>query len=235
MSSAKASLATVAYVVAIAGIAVVAFVGPPWLVVVIVALVYLVPQIVPSRRMPTPPPGRSSPDTALRGDPYASEVIGRLKADGNTVTAVELGTGPAIVGYQTTFRLRWFATRLHLFTLVIDAPQLSVTTFDACVAEANRYVTSMRGPFHFFQGGSAVVTAVRSADVSDEAKARAISQPKKRWMLLSIPLIIDTATDRTYRYAGRRAWGAAYSSWLDERVSNVFPRAGRATPVNRRS
>ena len=210
--------ARVAYLTVIA-VAVVVGLYAPWWVLPGLLLVFVLPQVVPTRRMPTP-----AADVSPQEDGYLSDVVRRLKADGNTVTTVQLPSGQAIVGYQTAFRLKWFATRLHLFTMVVPAAQVSAATLKRSVEEAIAYAVGRRGVFHMLQGGTAVITAVVGADVSEDARNSALSPPKKRWMVLPVPLLVDSANDAQYMYTGRKLWGAAYTSWLDARVHNVFRR-----------
>jgi hypothetical protein len=75
-----------------------------------------------------------------------------------------------VVGYQSKFRLRWLATKLHLFTIVACAPAVTAELLQRITAESFSYANNMKGTFRGLQSGFAVVPAVVSEHVLPDAR-----------------------------------------------------------------
>jgi hypothetical protein len=136
---------------------------------------------------------------------------------------VPLPGGPALVGYQSKFRFRWVATKLHLFTVVIAVPEVTREILDSVTTQAIDYAKKKRGKLRGFQTGVAVIPIVAGSHVQPDARAAVEERPAKIFALILLPAIADLETAETYTYRGRLVFGAIYTAWLRERQKVVLP------------
>src|ERR1700677_2208559 len=122
---------------------------------------------------------------------YLEETRARLRRDGNEVAEVQFSGGPVVVGYQSKFRLRWLATKLHLFTIVACAPAVTAELLQRITAESFSYANNMKGTFRGLQSGFAVVPAVVSEHVLPDARQLVERRPAHHWAALTLPVVVD--------------------------------------------
>ena len=127
--------------------------------------------------------------------------------------------GPALVGYQSKFRLRWFATKLHLFTVVVPAPQATAPLLDDVIRQSIEYAKRTKGRLRGLQTGVAIIPALVAADVQSDARTAVEARPGRAWAAIALPTIVDLAAGETYLYRGRLIWGGIYGAWLRERIA----------------
>lgn len=153
---------------------------------------------------------------------YVEEVTHRLAKNGYSVSTVQLRCGNATVGYQSHFRLKWFATRLHFFVVLVSADHADAADLDGAIAESILYAKSRKGRWRGWQTAIAVAPIVVSRQVQAEARLAAESKPTKRWLVICLPVAIDLATHKRYMYRGPATWGRAYTSWLREQLDTLL-------------
>ena len=122
---------------------------------------------------------------------YVQEASERMRADGSSVSVVSLTGGPAVVGYQSRFRLRWMATKLHLFTVVVSVPQATIDVVSSVTAQGIDYAKKTKGKFRGFQSGVAVIPVVVAAEVLADARAAVETRPAKSFAVITLPAIVD--------------------------------------------
>ena len=148
---------------------------------------------------------------------YVEQAAERMRADGNDVGPVDLPVGRATVGYRSEFRVRWGATKLHLFIVVLPLPVATGEWLTALGRAAAEYAKATKGQLRGLQSGLAVIPALVASEVRPDAREAAEAKPGKEWAVFSLPTVVDLAASQTYTYRGRMVWGAAYASWLRER------------------
>jgi hypothetical protein len=112
-------------------------------------------------------------------DEFIASTISNLKTDGNTVTAVDLPSGPVTVGYQSKFRWLWFATKLNLFTVVATRPEATPESLAGLTSESIEYAKQTKGRLRGLQTGVAAMPILASNAVSPEAKDAVKARPVK--------------------------------------------------------
>jgi hypothetical protein len=157
-------------------------------------------------------------------DEYVQQIAQRLHADGSAVSTISLPGGPALVGYQSKFRLRWFATKLHLFTVAVSVPHLTPEVFDSVIGQAVAYAKHAKGALRGLQSGVAVIPIVVAAEVDPAARAVAEARPKRIFAVPLVPVIVDLKSAETFRYRGHIWLGVIYNGWLRQRLQAALPR-----------
>ena len=142
-----------------------------------------------------------------------------LAEDGNTVTNVLLPGGPSVVGYQKQFRLRWMATMLHVFTVVVSVPLATPEILHDVNVEAIAYAKRTKGRLRGLQTGVAVLPVVVAGRATAEGIEAAARRPPKDFAAITMPALVDLSTGRITRYDGRLVWGSIYTSWLRARLA----------------
>ena len=160
-------------------------------------------------------PGHSE---RVRAQEYVEAAAARMRADGSEVSHVQLPLGPAVVGYRSEFRLRWVATKLHLFTVVAPAAAATTDVVDRLGEQAIDYAKQAKGRLRGLQTGVAALPVIVSSEVDAAAIAAVESAPTKRFAAFVVPTIVDLSSGVVHRYRGRLVWGAIYSAWLHERL-----------------
>lgn len=159
----------------------------------------------------------------MQSEPYLKQVTELLAKDGNQVMPVQLDHFSGTVGYQSQFKWSWFATKLHLFTVVIYIPELNAAAFTAAVQEAAAYGLKMKGTLRGLQVGVAVTPIIVTQAVDTETQALASARPARGFAVVTTPVIVDITNAQTYTYTGKIIWGAAYTKWLRARLAAVLP------------
>jgi hypothetical protein len=154
---------------------------------------------------------------------YLEETRARLRRDGNEVAEVEFPDGPVVVGTQSKFRLRWLATKLHLFTVVACEPNATAELLARLTDDSLIYAVGMKGSFQGLGSGVGVIPALVSEHVLPDARQLAERRPAKHFAAFALPIVIDLSGDATYSYAGQ-IWGSmAYLPWARKRIAATLP------------
>jgi len=83
-------------------------------------------------------------------DEYLDAAAGRLRVDGADVSTLQMRGLTALVGYRSDFRWRWMATRLNLFTVLINVPSVTASELELFANEALDYAVSQKGKSRVF-------------------------------------------------------------------------------------
>jgi len=158
-------------------------------------------------------------------DEFLAATTANLKADGNTVTAVDLPSGPATIGYQGKFRWLWFATKLNLFTVVATRPEATADGLAGLVSESIGYAKQAKGRLRGLQTGVAAMPILASTVVSADAKASVKARPARGFAAILMPAVVDLSTGEAFYHEGRLVLGGVYTKWLRERMMRVLTRS----------
>jgi hypothetical protein len=153
---------------------------------------------------------------------YVDEATNRMAADGSAVSQILLPIGPAVVGYQSQFRLRWIATKLHLFTVVVAVPDATAETLQQATEQSVGYAKQTKGRLRGLQSGVAAIPVLVTERPTPDSIDAAESRPSKGWAAFTLPAIVALTSGRIHSFRGRTLWGGIYSAWLRERL-DVLP------------
>ena len=154
---------------------------------------------------------------------YIAETRQRLAGDGSVVSDETLPSGAVLVGYQSQFKIKWGATKLHLFTIVAAVPEATAGGFDLLVRESLAYAKREKGQLRGLQTGVAVIPALVGATAHPNARAAAEGRPPKEFAAMALPAIVDLAAGQVYSYQGKILIGAIYAGFLRERLQTTLP------------
>lgn len=150
---------------------------------------------------------------------YLSLVAERLQADGAEVTTEQFRGVPAVVGYRPQFKLRWMATRLNLFTVVLPAGRVTPEGIKQFSEEVLDFATSQKGRFRGLQNGVAAIPVQISSQVTPEAIELAQSKLIRRFSAFAWPAVVDLSTGKVHSHRGRVAVGGIYASWMRQQTA----------------
>lgn len=159
----------------------------------------------------------------MKPDAYLQAVSQMLTNDGNSVATVQLPSFNAVIGYQSSFKWRWLATKLHLFTVAVYIPELNASLYAQAIHEAADYAIKMKGKMRGFQSGVAVTVIIATQAVDTETITISSSRPAKGFAKLTTPVVVDLLQAKTYMYTGKVVWGAVYTAWLRQRMAACMP------------
>ncbi|MFF2852219.1 levansucrase [Streptomyces sp. NPDC058001] len=155
---------------------------------------------------------------------YLNSLAHRLAADGCAPHWVDWGGVPVLVGRREEFRLRWMATKLHLFTVAAAVPEITVPVVAAFTTQVERYCKSVKGGLPVgLQNGLGTFPVLVSERVDPAAVAWARQQQHTDFACLARPVVVDTARRMTAYYGGRPLIGYAYAAYMVRKGDLYFP------------
>jgi hypothetical protein len=146
----------------------------------------------------------------------------RLQADGSTVGTAQLPGGQAMLGQQAKFKVQWFATKLHLFTLVFPVPVVTAAVMDAFATDALQYAVNQKGQLRGLQVGVASIPVLVGDRVEPDAIEYAHDKLVRRFGAFAWPAAVDASTGATYSHQGAVYLGGIYSKWMRQRTRAVL-------------
>jgi hypothetical protein len=163
---------------------------------------------------------------------YLDDAAARLHADGSTTDSVTLPGGPALLGYQSSFRVQWMFTKMHLFTFVVSGPVVSAVALEHFAGDALEYAVQQKGQLRGLQIGVAAIAVLAGEHVEPEAAEFARQKILRRFGAFVWPAAVDLSTGETYSHRGPVVIGGVYSRWMRKRTAAVLG-AGTPAPVDR--
>jgi len=155
----------------------------------------------------------------MNAEKYLEGAKRRLQEDGSQVSWVQLPGGTALVGYQSKFRVRWAATKVHLFTVLCPTGVATDAQLAGLSRDAVAYAKATKGGLRGRQSGVAVIPALVADTVTEPARAAVAARPSRQFAAFLLPAIVDLSGGQTLSYQGPILWGALYASWLRARLS----------------
>lgn len=147
----------------------------------------------------------------------------RLQADGCEVTTEDWGGVPVLVGYRADFKLRWMATKLHLFTIAAPASMITCDAVEAFTTSALDYALDRKGQLRGMQSGVAVFPALVGTQIEPQALTWAQQKQRVRFAALARPVVVDASTGAAACFRGTAALGFVYSAHLRRKLDVYFP------------
>ena len=141
---------------------------------------------------------------------YIQKISKKILDDNLKVSNEEINGVKTIIGYKTEFRWSWFATKLHIFSIVGSVDKISKQDIDkyseACLKYGKRNMKGTRG----MQQGAVSFAVLASKNVEKEAKEWVQQIPPKHFALMEFPVIYDLKEDKLYYCEKTPTWGSIY-------------------------
>jgi hypothetical protein len=160
---------------------------------------------------------------AMTPSTYLDGLATRL-ADDNCDPQRQTWDGATVlVARRADFRLRWMASRLHLFVIASTAPEVTLDGIEQFMATATQYARDHKGGLPAgLQTGVAVMPALIS-DRVEPAAAWAMEKFRGLFACIQRPTIVDTSTGIVSQWRGVSALGAVFAEHLRRKGELYFP------------
>jgi len=159
----------------------------------------------------------------VAAEKYLKLVKDRLTDDGATTSEANVGGFSAVVGYRAQFRLRWLATRVHLFTVVASVPYVNSQRLQQFTNDVLDFGVKERGRFRGLQTGVGVIAALVSESVETEARMWATTDLVDRRGAFAWPALVDLSSGRISFHVGAVTRGGLYASWMRQQIETALP------------
>ncbi|MER7457913.1 levansucrase [Micromonospora sp. NPDC126480] len=154
---------------------------------------------------------------------YVEATGQRLQGDGCEVKTEDWGGVPVLVGYRSDFKLRWMATKLHLFTIAAPAALITASAVETFTNSALDYVLARKGQLRGLQNGVAVFPALVGTQIEPPASAWAQENQRVRFAALARPVVVDASTGTAACFRGNAALGFVFAAHLRRKLDTYFP------------
>lgn len=146
---------------------------------------------------------------------WNSEAASRLLANGYREVPISLPTRGARAFRRRDFRVRWFATSLHTFVVLAQAPTAEATDVRLYAEEAVHWAKKSKGGVpRGLQTGVAVLSVLTVDVARDAARREASRRPDKDFAALRLPVLVEIEPSRITTYSGAMVWGMVYTDFL---------------------
>ncbi len=157
---------------------------------------------------------------------YLRSVASRLSDAGAQVHTENVAGDEALVGYRADFRLKWFATKLHLFTVVRSVPTASAEALDRYSNDVLSFAVQRKGRFRGLQNGVAAIPVMVTLRAEPDATQWARERLVRRWSAFAWPVVVDLSTSQIGRHEGPVRIGGVYAGWMREQIALALPHQG---------
>jgi hypothetical protein len=121
------------------------------------------------------------------------------------------------------FRLRWFATRLNLFTVVGSVPTVTVAGLEQFSKDAIDYAIARKGQFRGLQNGVAVIPVLVGDRIEPDAAMYATNTLVRRFSAFAWPATVDLTSRHVYKHEGSVFLGGIYAHWMRQQTAIALP------------
>ncbi|WSA78840.1 levansucrase [Streptomyces sp. NBC_01799] len=154
---------------------------------------------------------------------YLASVESRLAADGCGPRWEDWAGAPVLVGRRADFRMRWAATKLHLFTVAAAVPEITVPVVDTFTTQVLTYAKQNKGGLPVgMQTGVACFPVLVSDRIDPAAMAWAEEKQRNRFACFARPVVVDSAQGYVGMYRGKPVFGRIYAGHLIEKGVRYF-------------
>ncbi|MEV7085987.1 levansucrase [Streptomyces sp. NPDC093085] len=165
--------------------------------------------------------------TTEQASAYLNGLAERLAADGCTTYQDNWSGAPVLVGRRADFRLRWMATKLHLFTIATAVPVVGISTIAGFTTQSLRYAREKKGGLPVgLQNGVGVFPVLVAEQVDPAALAWAEEKQRNDFACMARPVVVDLSTGRTATFRRRNFIGGGYAGHFIRKGSAYFPELG---------
>lgn len=137
----------------------------------------------------------------------------------------KINNRPTVIGYDKQFKWRWMATQLNTFIIASDFGEEKITEqeIENFLTESFKYAKiHYSGWPRGLQSGLGVITILVSNNVSEDAKryCKGLKSGKK-WAGFSIPVTINSSTNRVFSFDKNPVWGRIYFPYFKETINEL--------------
>ncbi|MEU7610898.1 levansucrase [Micromonospora sp. NPDC049204] len=155
--------------------------------------------------------------------PYLTAAGERLRSDRCEVWTENWGGVPVLIGHRGDFRMRWMATKLHLFTVAAPATLVTADALQRFTATAMDYVLARKGQLRGLQTGVAVFPALVGVQVDPAASAWAQGGQQVKFAAVARPVAVEVGSGTASAYRGNPVLGFIYAAHLRNKLNTYFP------------
>lgn len=132
---------------------------------------------------------------------------------------------PTVIGYDKKFKWRWMATQLNTFIIASDFSDEIITEqiIEEFLTESFKYAKSnYSGWPRGLQSGLGVIAILISKKI-DESAISYCNELKsgKNWAGFSIPVTIDSYTNKVYFFDKSPMWGRIYYPYFKKMINEL--------------
>jgi len=167
-------------------------------------------------------------------DPHAyGQIVGtRLQQAGYAVDGQNLASTGAVAGYRSDFRLRWAASRLHLFVVLGTVEVVTADALEAHTRASLDYAKSARGGARGAQSGVAAVAALVGERAEPDAEEYARTRLVRQFAAFAWPVCVDLAAYRRTSHEGTPTVGRVFTGWMREQIAATLPEPWSLEPAS---
>lgn len=155
---------------------------------------------------------------------YLSGLEQRLRADECHVDHPALRGSTALVGRRSDFKVSWFLTKLHLFTVAVPLPDVTLAAIQDFTQVAVQYAKEAKGGLpRGFQTGVAVFPVMVGERVDPAAAAWAAEKQRLEFACFTRPVVVDATTGQAHAFRGKARLGGVYNRHLIGRLATYAP------------
>jgi len=150
-----------------------------------------------------------------------NEYISKIKLS-NSYQAQLFGLD-AIISYEEVFKWKWFATKLKIFSIVMNSSEINKEHIERYSGECLQYsIKNIKGLPKGWQNGVVSINVLVSEIVEPEAISFATSRPAMHFSAIEMPVIFDLSTSSLYYFTGDMVWGSVYSDFIKGYIKDRF-------------
>ena len=154
---------------------------------------------------------------------YLAFVERQLTEDGCVTRWEDWAGVPVLVGRRAEFRMRWMATKLHLFTVAAAVPEITVPAVSAFTDQVMRYAKDTKGGLPVgMQNGIGAFPLLVSDRVDPAAVQWAEAQQRVKFACMTRPVVVDSSRQYVGMYRGKPVLGRVYASYFNEKAARYF-------------
>jgi hypothetical protein len=166
-------------------------------------------------------------------DPHAyGRIVGaRLGEAGYAVDDRYLASLGAVSGYRSEFRLRWGASKLHLFVTLGTADVVTAEALAAHLHATLEHAKLTKGGARGLHSGVAAVAALVGNTVEPAAEEYARTELVRDFAAFAWPVCVDLAGYRRTTHEGNPYVGRAFTGWIREQIGLTLPEPWALDPT----
>jgi hypothetical protein len=154
----------------------------------------------------------------VSSDAWTDAALTRLQAAGYKAIEVDQAVLPGATAVRRSdFRLTWFLTRLHTFVVFLAVDHATGPDLSAITDLAAQWAKRVKGGLPVgIQNSVAVIPVIVCANADEPARLSALAKPRKRFGMMTFPMLVDPVRRFVATYSRTVAWGIAYVDFLAE-------------------
>ncbi|MCC3767362.1 levansucrase [Streptomyces sp. UNOC14_S4] len=154
---------------------------------------------------------------------YMASLEQQLTADGCATHWEDWSSMAVLVGRRADFRVRWMATRVHLFTVAAAMPEITRPDIERFTRRVLTYAKANKGGLPLgSQTGVIVFPVLVGERVDPEAVAWAEEKQRGEFACMARPVVVGVARQRVGFYSGNPFFGRVYASYVNEKGARYF-------------